>query len=180
MQVIPAKHIGFCFGVKRAISLAREAASQGTVYDPQWGCDRQAGARGHSCGKDPGRNPPRGNGGDPIPWPFPQRPDGFGKPSRQGAGRDLSLCIPDPSNRSGTGRSRPDDLALWSGKPSRGAGDRRLWGKKPGIYPGGDRGCPGAALYGKGLLGVSDHSQGVGFPDGGRNIAGKNKGSESI
>ena len=32
MQVIPAKHIGFCFGVKRAISLAREAASQGTVY----------------------------------------------------------------------------------------------------------------------------------------------------
>ena len=32
MQVIPAKHIGFCFGVERAISLARKAAAQDGVY----------------------------------------------------------------------------------------------------------------------------------------------------
>lgn len=32
MKVLPAKHIGFCFGVERAIALAREASKDGPVY----------------------------------------------------------------------------------------------------------------------------------------------------
>lgn len=32
MKVLPAKHIGFCFGVERAMEMAREAARRGPVY----------------------------------------------------------------------------------------------------------------------------------------------------
>lgn len=101
MQVIPAKHIGFCFGVKRAISLAREAASQGTVYT--YGALIHNGdviarleQEGIHAVKTLEEIPQGATAVIRSHGLSPRKPGGFGKPRRQGAGRHLPLCGPDP------------------------------------------------------------------------------------
>ena len=167
MQVIPAKHIGFCFGVKRAISLAREAASQGTVYT--------YGALIHN-GDVIARLEQEGIHAVKTLEEIPQgataviRSHGLSPRKRVAlesrAGRVLDATCPFVARiHEIVGEQAEADRTIL------------LFGaaNHPEV-----QGIAGSAPNGKGLLGVSDHSQGVGFPDGGRNIAGKNKGSESI